>query len=231
MRWFVVVAAVVLGGCATDRHAAAVQRTAVGGGLVAVGSLGLVGAAVGGGALLTSEGATQRQLVTSLGVPLAIGAAVEIIVLGTGVAMIKFAEEDLVPSSQASATSSSSSRLRVRDDDDDFRRPRSANKRTSGPAPPSFAAVSERFDVARVPRGIIVRPTISTWDLENCRRALLVVDGVETSMPLDDGGGYLLTRRDLNLGSSATASINLCAVTIDLTDDERRALASTLAED
>jgi hypothetical protein len=81
MRIVLLVWMLGMGGCATTPVGRAVQTTSVGGGLVAIGSVGLAGVAVVGGAALATLPEESRQ---TLFLPLAISVGVDVGLLALG---------------------------------------------------------------------------------------------------------------------------------------------------
>lgn len=87
----------LLQSCATDRHAAAIQQTAIGGGFVAIGTTAAAGAAVSGGAgavALATSGVPIDPV--SVLIPIGLGLAVSGGIIGLGGYLMASAAPDLV---------------------------------------------------------------------------------------------------------------------------------------
>jgi hypothetical protein len=81
MRILVLISMLCVGGCATTQVGRGVQTTSVGGGFVAIGSVGLAGVAIVGGSALATLPEESRQ---TLFLPLAIGVGVDVGLLVLG---------------------------------------------------------------------------------------------------------------------------------------------------
>lgn len=86
------VVAALAGACATTPQARAIQGTAVGGGMVAVGSTGLVGATAS--AVIIATLPTPGEPADYLG-PIALAAFVPAVILAGGIFVIRFNSDDL----------------------------------------------------------------------------------------------------------------------------------------
>lgn len=90
---FALVIAGEIGGCATEAHGRAIQRTAVGASLATTGALSLTGLGVGSVAILSQKGGPE--ILAASAVPLLVGAAVGATLLGSGVIIMTIESEDL----------------------------------------------------------------------------------------------------------------------------------------
>ncbi|MDP2345607.1 MAG: hypothetical protein Q8O67_31980 [Deltaproteobacteria bacterium] len=208
MKFLAVVVSAV-SACAHNPQAAAIQQTAVGGGLVAVGSVAAAGVLVGG-AFIAASASTPAGKATAEAatLPLLVASAVDVAVIITGAVMMGTAASGLTSPQLAPSPA--------------------ARIQPVLPEPPAraltFAALSSRLATARSEAGVLIRTDGAT----SCKQATLIIDGVEVRMPREVGGEFLLSSRELDLAKATYVSLNLCTTTLDLTAGERAGIGAAI---
>jgi hypothetical protein len=208
-------------GCATTPERAGAREVAVGGGLVAVGSVGATGTIVATAVLLAQAAnpspsdpfGASRVVLRNAAPSLAIAAAVDVVIISGGVGLIALGEAT-IDEARAGVTSTSM--------------PAQTHATPSTPSPKKTEP-ERRTDVAGGRLTLIgaddaVDVAIS-GDVGQCAQATFIIDGRETALPMKAGRFRL--PRSLGLVSAQFASLNLCRTTIDLSIEERAALDQT----
>jgi hypothetical protein len=198
--------------CAHTPQAKATQKTAVGGGFIAIGAAGATTTVVGAGlafAVLSNQGTLDSTTTTTLAASAGTGLLISGLWTVVGFAVMLGAQEELEGAAPPPRTAPRVEAPRRRVVDDAPRRP-----------PPKWKAFGRVAVLLSDPP--LLR--LDGVDVDDCENAKLVVDGVDFDV-IARGDGYAV-RDGIPIERAKWVTLSACGETADLSDEARAFLVS-----
>ncbi len=237
-------------GCSTERHARATQQTAIGGGFVAMGTLGLAGSAVGaaGVAVAAASSPDSTGLIQASLLSIGVSAGVSAALTGAGFLMMSMAEPDLfVGPEQDVPVPLRSPKAESESDAEDVwgrggpprrqaERPVRVSKKTSEPRNElHLVSMSDRVQLGLRSDSVIIRlPEIGVVRSEGCGHAT-ITQGSRSVIALAYDpipSSFRLANQSIQLTcDDFLPVVTACSMTFELSLKECRSIKSALERD